>query len=101
MQPHDFKNYDGEEGKNWKFITSFVPISPIISKTKRKNEKGEKDNRDEKDEKKWMLMYLNLNLPNISQLLEDTSESGKGNIFTSASKIQQDKNSNFSQPWFS
>ena len=87
MQPHDFENYDGEEGKKLKVYNLICPHLPHYLENEKKNEKGEKDNRDEKDEKKWMLMYLNLNLPNISQLLEDTSESGKGNIFTRASKI--------------
>ena len=70
-----------------KVYNLICPHLPHYLENEKKNEKGEKDNRDEKDEKKWMLMYLNLNLPNISQLLEDTSESGKGNIFTRASKI--------------
>ena len=88
VQPHDFENYDGEEGKKLKVVDNLIcPNHPLCLENGKKNEKGEKDNRDEKDEKKWMLMYLNLNLPNISQLLEDTSESGKGNIFTRASKI--------------
>ena len=51
MQPHDFENYDGEEGKKLKVYYFICPHLPHYLENEKKNEKGEKDNRDEKSEK--------------------------------------------------